>query len=114
MSVQTCQYLIWGIRIPYKENNQLSETHREFMDDSAFKDGVKHKDGIFCLFDGMNGDFIIIGRVLAKAKDGELLGSPPIALSELTDLEKELILNSIHRNFNIQGEPNYYFVTMYR
>lgn len=124
MSTQINQYLMWGIKMPYEWQEDFkdddgavdfSERFEEFMDDSAFSDDVKHKDGIFCLFDGTDGKYIILGRVLMKAKDGSLLASGnPITMPELTDLEKEFIRISVHRNFGVTGEFNYWFVTHYR
>ena len=124
MSVQTNQYLMYGIMKPYSFVKQWEEekqkdfydTFEEFCDDSAYKPEVIHKDGIFCLFDGMNGKFIIIGRVIHKTTDDDpfMASGYPITFADFTPLEKELITNSIRRNFNIEGELKHYFVTHYR
>lgn len=121
---------MWGIRLDYAfsdewekhENAQNGNdeanfyTHFEsFMDDSAFKSEIKHKDGIFCLYDGRDGQWIFIGRVLSKAADGEFLGeNKPIPIADLTPLEQELIKTSVERNFGVTGDFKHWIVTQYR
>lgn len=124
MSTQINQFLIWGIKKPYSWHKQweeetdigkeFCETFKSFAEDSAFESTVNHKDGIFCLFDGKNGKYIFIGRVLAKAKHGELLGDEPIMLRPPTKLEKEFIRNSVVKNFGIDGDFRLWLVTHYR
>lgn len=123
MSTQVNQFLMWGIRKPYSWHKQweketgkdFSETFESFQDDSAFESTVNHKDGIFCLFDGRDGRYIIIGRVLAKTRDGSLLGeNEPIMLHPPTKLEKEFIRNAVVKNFGIDGDFRLWFITHYR
>lgn len=124
MSTQINQYVIWGISLPYKDApkacgcdgaDEFYEKFRRFSDDSAYESIVNHEDGIFLLNDGRDGRFTIIGRVLAKAKDGEYLGRDvPFSFEPLTPLEKELIQGSIKRNFGIIGYPKLYVVTRFR
>ena len=125
MSVQTNQYLMYGILKDFEWSKEWEketgkdfyETFEDFMDDSAFNKKITHKDGIFCLFDGMNGKYIIIGRVLDKGSDDDpLIGSSgiPISFEPLSELEDEFISNSIERNFGITGKLKHYVVTKYR
>lgn len=123
MSVQVNQFLMWGLRMPYDWHKQwekdkdadFCETFESFMDDSAFEPTVKHKDGIFCLFDGKNGKYIFIGRVLAKSKDRELIGDEgPIELNPPTEIEKEFIRNAVVKNFGIYGDFRLWLITHYR
>lgn len=124
MSIQTNQYLIYGINVPVKwieqwkkknKDKDWYETFESFMDDSAFTKKVKHKDGIFCLYDGMSGKFLIIGKVLDKSEDGELLADHgPMSFDERSESEKKEIADSIQRNFGISGEIKHWLVTMYR
>jgi hypothetical protein len=118
MSTQTNQYLMWGVSLPYEWHEEWEKQHgkpggfydqfEDFMDDSAFESTVKHKDGIFCAFDGRDGRFILIGRVIAKAKDGDLLGEgAPLSVPPLTPLEQELIKNSVERHFGIPATADY-------
>lgn len=124
MSVQTNQYLLYGVMLPYEWHKEWEkehgkdfyETFEPYMDDSAFDEGVNHKDGVFCIFDGMNSRFIAIGRVIDKSKDGELIAEEsPIALPEFSDLEEELLSSSITRVFGITNHVMaFYFITLFR
>lgn len=84
-------------------------------DPLPFNKKINHKDGIFCLYDGMNGKYIIIGRVLQKGSDDEpfIANGDPISFTEPTELEKEFISNSIERNFSIKGDLKHWLVTKY-
>lgn len=124
MSVQTNQYLFFGVKKDFNWSKEWEketgkdfyETFEDFMDDSAFKKDIHHKDGIFCLYDGMNGKYIIIGRVLAKGCDDEpcIADNEPMCFTEPTPLEKEFISNSIERNFGIKEELKHWLITHYR
>lgn len=124
MSIQTNQYLIYGISVPKKwpsewlkknPGKDWGDTFEPFMDDSAYKKTVKHKEGIFCLYDGMSGGYIIIGKVLQKSQDGELIADGgPISIDEPTQEEKQEILVSIRKNFGLTGVLKHWLVTHYR
>jgi hypothetical protein len=123
MSTQINQYFMYGILVPYKWRNewmertgkQFYDTFEEFMDDSAFDNKIKGKDGIFCISEGRSGGFIIIGRVLDKSKDGEYLGSgKPIEVPELSEYDKKLTEAAVEKHFGLKGKFNFYFVTYYR
>ncbi len=123
MSVQTNQYLMYGVCKPFefkkeweKENGKdFYDTFESFMDDNAFNKKINHKDGIFCLYDGMNGKYIIIGRVLEKGSDDEpfVANGKPTSFTEPSELEKEFISNSIERNFGIKEEMKHWLITHY-
>lgn len=123
MSVQINQYLMYGVSVHKSWPKEWAKKHgkdwgdefESFMDDSAYKAGVKHRDGIFCLYDGMSGEYIIIGKVLQKSIDGEYIaGNGPISIEDLPNQEKSNISDSIKRNFGITGELKHWFVTHYR
>jgi hypothetical protein len=59
MSVQTNHYIILGVRLPYKS---LEYEAVEKFTDSAWK---PKRSGFLVLFDGMNGEYIVAGRVRA-------------------------------------------------
>lgn len=124
MSTQINQFLIYGLKVPakwpeqwnkkhLKEGKEWYDTFEGFMDDSAFTAKVKHKDGVFMLYDGMNGDYIIIGKVHKKTSDGEFIDGP-LCISDLPTEDKDAISESIKRNFDLEGELKWYFVTHYR
>jgi len=71
MSVQCNTYVMIGVKIPYPE-----EATDEFYDkiepytDSSFG-GIEHRDGLTVLLDGMNGEYMTIGKILAKTESYE-------------------------------------------
>ena len=85
MGVQSNQYLIYGAKLNYEDykGEEWYEKFEPFMD-SAF-DEVMNPGGLTCLFDGMNGNYIIIGRVIKKSTN---LNS--IEYFKFTDVNKEL------------------------
>jgi hypothetical protein len=113
---------MYGILVPYKWRNEWQEktgksfydTFEEFMEDSAFDNKINNKEGIFCLADGVNGRFIIIGRVLRKASDGEYLGVSPFRVPELGIEERIDIEASVKKHFELEGDFGFYFVTYCR
>ncbi len=123
MSTQTNQYFMYGIEKPYEWHREWEKetgkefhaTFEEYMHDNAFTRKVEHKDGIFCLFDGRDGRYVIIGRVLAKTDDDDpFLGSgKPIVVPDLSDIEREYIEESVFKHFGLKGEFHFYFVTHY-
>lgn len=116
MSVQRNQYLMYGHLIQKEQiSKDFYDKFERFLDDSAYKLDVNHIDGIFCLYDGMSGKYAIIGRVLEKSTDHECIADcEPITMPSMTELEIELIEESIKRNFGIEPECDYYLVTHYR
>ena len=67
MSVQANTYVMTGVVLPYMKQDGLYEKLEPYMD-SAFK-GIHHHKGICVVFDGMNGKYIVIGRVHAKTEN---------------------------------------------
>ena len=124
MSTQINQYFMYGIAVPYKWHKEweketgknFHDTFEEFMYDSAFSAEIKHKDGIFCLFDGRDGKYIIIGNVLYKTdNDNPFLGdSEPLKVPEIGEYERAMIEINVERYFGLKGDFHYYFVTHYR
>src|SRR5690349_15582244 len=96
MSVQRNQYLMWGVKKPYEFAKEWEAANKKddpdfdgfynhfekFIDDSAFDSKITEVDGIFCLFDGMNGKYIVIGKVLAKSSDHEPITYEPMKIKK--------------------------------
>ncbi len=124
MSTQVNQYFMYGIHMPYdwhkewegKTGKDFHNTFEEFMKDNAFNTNISHKDGIFCLFDGRDGRFIIIGRVLAKTTDEDpfIASDEPYKVPQLLPIEEDGIKARVKKYFGLEGEFNYYFITRYR
>lgn len=121
MSTQTNQYFMYGILMPYEWHKKWEKetgkdfynTFENFMHTNAYTTKVEHRDGIFCLFDGRDGSYIIIGKVLEKTDDDDpFLGlGKPIRVPDLGDVEKTYIENSVFKHFGLGGEFHFYFVT---
>lgn len=89
----------------------LLRDFRKFIEGVDEKE-VQHEEGIACLFDGRDGRFIIIGRVIERAPEGKMLGArKPVGISKFTALEEELIRTSVKRNFGVEGDFEPWIVT---
>jgi hypothetical protein len=122
MSTAINQYFMYGILVPftwYKEweketGKDFHETFEKYLEESHDNRLVYNEEGIFCLFDGRDGRFIIIGQVLLKSNDDDLLGNDePISIPKFDIVDELLIQASIEEHFGLKGEFNYYFVTKY-
>lgn len=87
MSVQCNTYVMIGAVFPYANFKGKSEDLEPWMD-SAFK-GIQSKNGITVLYDGMNGKYVAVGKVVAKTTNWEGFDKPVGLEGELS--EDELI-----------------------
>lgn len=108
MSVQTNQYVMVGVQLPFRtkfaqkpediseEDWNQEDAEYELLDpymDSAFK-GIHHYNGLCVISDGMNGEYTMIGRVLEKSEVGQFLDGVFCLSDEqklIVDITKELI-----------------------
>lgn len=74
MSSQMNTYVMYGFILPYIKLRGRSDEFEAYCD-SVFK-GIEHTDGICMLFDGMCGEYVAIGRVLAKTRNHEGFDKP--------------------------------------
>jgi hypothetical protein len=100
------QYFMYGIAIPYKR-------YKEWEEGTGRKFPVGIYGNIFCMFDGRDGKYIIIGRVLDKTTaDKPYLGAKePLIVPELSKADEAIIKIEVYHDFNIEGEFHYYFIT---
>lgn len=98
MSVQVNTYIAFGAMMPFSTLNEDEyDTYEPYMD-SAFK-GIHHHNGLCVIRDGMNGEYVFIGRVLAKSRVHEHFDQA--MTPEVTPTEMELIGNLIASQFDI-------------
>jgi hypothetical protein len=65
MSVQVNTYVVLGVALPYtKDPDDRFDPYRD-----SSRDGIWHYNGLCVLQDGMNGEYTVIGRVLAKTEN---------------------------------------------
>lgn len=80
MGVAATHYVMLGVAITdkaqVKEFFHISEEHFEFMegyDDNAYEENVTSSEsGIHVIVDGMSGNYVVVGKILAKAIDNGL------------------------------------------
>lgn len=73
MSVQVNTYVVLGVRLPYKKGEDQFDKWEKLMD-SAYEPALIGE--LVCLFDGMCGNYIIVGRVLAVTGCHEAFEDP--------------------------------------
>jgi hypothetical protein len=77
MSVQQNTYVMWGVLLPYPDDDDDEAYDRaEPYLDSAYDDKVNPKGNVTILFDGMNGKYVAVGHVVQKSRVYEGLGKP--------------------------------------
>lgn len=106
MSVQLNQYLILGVKLAFRKDGTLEGSTLDLDGeawadliyqylDSAFE-GIEHHNGLCVIDDGMEGKYTMVGRVIKKSSEGNML-SGPFSLdtqnehADLIPLVKELI-----------------------
>jgi len=110
MSVQINQYLVYGTKLDYEKYGG-EEWYDKFYPyyDNAFK-GIHHHDGICVIDDGMNGEYIVVGRVLYKTGNYQFFeGAIPID-NLLTSMEKEFIETAAKSLLNTEEVKFGYFL----
>lgn len=98
MSVHLNTYVMLGALLPYAafKSDGWHDRLEPYMD-NAFND-LQHYDGLCVLWDGMNGKYVAIGKVLAKSDNHQgfaepivLNGLAPAEVTELYDKIKAII-----------------------
>lgn len=89
MGTSVTHYVLLGAKFNYKEikNNPNFDNWCEAddLDDNPYQNTFK--DGIVIIVDGMNGEYVFIGKVLAKAT--ERGGGLPITKCDISDVDKQ-------------------------
>jgi len=103
------QYFMYGTVVQYNWYKEWeASTGRSFYATfSNYMNDEIDTDNMMCLFDGRDGKFIIIGKVLAGKKSTE----NPIIVPELDEIDKFSIQSEVRAKFDLEGEFHYYFVT---
>jgi hypothetical protein len=96
MSVTTNTYVMLGCLFDLKT---LRADHPDISDRlELYEDGttdlIVHVGGVCCLYDGMNGDYVIIGKVIAKTGPENMFEKPvmidPVPTSDFIVLRREI------------------------
>jgi hypothetical protein len=114
MSVESEQYFLYGSKLDYKEYN-TEENHKKFEKFENYEnkdfDSINNGDGLICLFDGMCGEYIYVGRCFFKSEKTELLDN--FEIPELEDEFMKDVKYKIKEEFGIEKEMKLHFVTHY-
>lgn len=89
---------MYGILIPY-------DKYKEWENGTGRKFPVGTYGDIFCLFNGRDGKYVIVGKKI-RASNSE----SPILVPELTAFEEYEIRLSVLDKFGFEGDFHYYFV----
>jgi len=123
MSTSVCQYLMYAVKLEKEkfEEDNFSDKYDGYMDTSSYAKEVKHLNGIFCLFDGMNGDYAFVGKVLAKSREdyndgySNYLGyDNGLIIPELSEDEKDLVVETVNKDFELKYDKKdfkHYIIT---
>lgn len=112
----TNQYFIYGINLPYEwyvnwEKNHtcsFEDIYKNFITENIYVDDYSTNENLNCLFNGRDGEFLIIGRILEKVNDDK-----PIEIPMLNDFEIQYIKELVKKHFNVDGEFHYYYVVKF-
>jgi len=97
MSVTTNTYVMLGCLFDLKT---LRADHPDISDRlEPYEDGttdlIVHMGGVCCLYDGMNGDYVIIGKVIAKTGPENTFEKPvvidPVPTSDFVSLRRYIV-----------------------
>lgn len=118
------QYLLLGVKLAYdavlpalehkieKENlnrEDYDDIRFNFLEpymDNGYQEAVKHHNGLFVINDGMNGEYLFIGRLIAKTKPGRMLdGIFDLNNTEEKETIKQIVTELIQAQFGIENQP---------
>ena len=99
MSINYNQYIIAGVKLPYTDD-EFYEKYESFQDNGYDN---KIKNGLTMLHDGLSGEYIVIGEILAKAPIGEPFEDSVMEIYPLTEVHKIYIQGQLKKCFNIEG-----------
>lgn len=100
MSVRTNQYIMHGIKLPYKQkfDQEVWSERLEPYLDNGYEPEIKHHNGLAAVADGRNGQWIFIGRIIAKSEiDFHIDG--PYSFEQCSTEIAEMIASLINTNF---------------
>lgn len=95
-------YVVLGVKLPFaffSEDERLDLEARGFSDNVHSKT-VGHKHGITVIADGMSGEYIVAGRVLARARHDDGEGLEFLTL-DITDGQRQEVLEALATHLRI-------------
>lgn len=125
MSTQINSYVVLGVRLDYKEFNKHIkslcedewEAHETFVEpycDSPFKGEPSSHNGLTMLYDGRDGEYVIIGEVLHKTANHEWFTSPVEIDFHNVQERAVVISDKIFEHFEIRESSKLIVVSHFR
>lgn len=103
MSVREVQYIVYGIKLSVQEyKERYNPENNEDLEDTLHEQykGRKPYNKLNVIYDGMNEDYVVIGKVIIRAESYDGEGMPLTRL--VLDMDEEtLIAQSLSENFGI-------------
>lgn len=118
MSIQRNRYIIIGCKYNYKEFNEKYNDYEKYVSpylDSSFDEKIIEHNGLSMIYDGMNGQYVYIGKIIEKTKDYEVIER--FCFDDYADEEEKDLINAIIKTEfpKLPDKPiNVYLVTHYR
>lgn len=104
MSTKREEFVMIGVDINHLMNDDFYEKHEEFMRRRPMQ------EELFILYDGMNGQYCILGEVLAQGDEFEGLSLFQLDQKGQNKIKKR-VKSNILKDFKIEVEPKIYIVT---
>jgi len=101
MSVNRTDYIVFGWKLPYELKNSKGERINFYDDDKYLPMIEGHPNEPYSLIiDGMSGDYIVFGKIIAEADDDEGWG-----FNYLTNLIQDPyeLISKYHEVFDVKG-----------
>ena len=70
MGTDRTDYIILGVKVSFSHVAEDDDNYNILLDlyeDNAYQDGITPHDGVNMVSDGMNGEYAVVGRILAKS-----------------------------------------------
>lgn len=104
MSIQSNQYIMYGIELDYTKNYKELDSDKKLHLLDNFCDNAFETDDIdkplMAIIDGMNGEYMKVGKILFKSDNRSLL-KDCINLSEIKLPKKSKLQELIKKEFNV-------------
>lgn len=105
MSVREEQYVVYGVKLSVKEYKKRYQTEDNEYDDEphASFDGYDEETELDVIYDGMSGNYVVIGKVLvyADSYDGDSMSFTKL---NMTTKEKKAVAKELEKYFGITIE----------
>ena len=103
MSIQRNRYIIIGCKYNYKEFNEKYNDYEKYVSpylDSSFDEKIIEHNGLSMIYDGMNGEYVYIGKIIKKTGEHEIIEYFCFEDCGIWEEDKELMISIIKSEFS--------------